>query len=60
MVLTGEPDVSFAIFIGIPQAVAVAIETNQIVAFSFSRALTHFRRKSVDLKMGIVLLSRDF
>ena len=56
--LTGEPDVSFAVFIDIPQAVAVAIETNQSVAFSFSRALTHFRRKSVDLKMGIVLLSR--
>ena len=49
--LTGEPDVSFALFIGIPKAVALAIGTNQITAFTFSRALTNFRRKSVDLKM---------
>ena len=34
LVLTGEPDFSFALFIGIPQAVAVAIEKNQIVALS--------------------------
>ena len=44
-------------FIGIPPAVAVATEANQIVASSFSGALAHFRRKSVDLKMGIVLLN---
>ncbi len=44
------------IFIGIPPAVAVATEANQIVASSFSGVLAHFRRKSVDLKMGSVLL----
>ena len=43
-------------FIGIPPAVAVATEANQIVASSFSGALAHFRRKTVDLKMGFVLL----
>ncbi|MGX9356862.1 sulfite exporter TauE/SafE family protein [Roseobacteraceae bacterium S113] len=43
-------------FIGIPPAVAVATEANQIVASSFSGVLAHFRRKSVDLKMGVVLL----
>ncbi len=43
-------------FIGIPPAVAVATEANQIVASSFSGALAHFRRKTVDLKMGTVLL----
>lgn len=43
-------------FIGIPPAVAVATEANQIVASSFSGVLAHFRRKSVDLKMGGVLL----
>ena len=43
-------------FIGIPPAVAVATEANQIVASSFSGVLAHFRRKSVDLKMGTVLL----
>ncbi len=43
-------------FIGIPPAVAVATEANQIVASSFSGVLAHFRRKSVDLRMGTVLL----
>ncbi len=43
-------------FIGIPPAVAVATEANQIVASSFSGVLAHFRRKTVDLKMGVVLL----
>jgi len=43
-------------FIGIPPAVAVATEANQIVASSFSGVLAHFRRKNVDLRMGTVLL----
>ena len=43
-------------FIGIPPAVAVATEANQIVASSFSGALAHFKRRAVDLKMGVVLL----
>ncbi len=42
-------------FIGIPPAVAVATEANQIVASSFSGVLAHFRRKTVDIKMGLVL-----
>ncbi|MEE9387302.1 MAG: sulfite exporter TauE/SafE family protein [Paracoccaceae bacterium] len=43
-------------FIGIPPAVAVATEANQIVASSFSGVLAHFKRKNVDLRMGTVLL----
>ena len=43
-------------FIGIPPAVAVATEANQIVASSFSGALAHLKRKTVDLKMGLILL----
>lgn len=43
-------------FIGIPPAVAVATEANQIVASSFSGVLAHFRRKNVDVKMGTVLM----
>ncbi len=43
-------------FIGIPPAVAVATEANQIVASSFSGVLAHLRRKTVDLRMGTVLL----
>lgn len=44
-------------FIGIPPAVAVATEANQIVASSFSAVLAHLRRKTVDLRMGTVLLT---
>lgn len=44
------------IFTGIPSAVAVATEANQIVASSFSGALVHFRRKSIDFKLGALLL----
>ncbi|MEP2890385.1 sulfite exporter TauE/SafE family protein [Tateyamaria sp.] len=43
-------------FIGIPPAVAVATEANQIVASSFSGVLAHLKRKTVDLRMGGVLL----
>ena len=43
-------------FIGIPPAVAVATGANQIVASSISGVLAHFRRRTVDLKMGTVLL----
>ena len=44
------------IFIGIPPAVAVATEANQIVASSVSGVLAHWRRGNVDLKMGTILL----
>ena len=44
-------------FIGIPPAVAVATGANQIVASSFSAVLAHFKRKTVDLRMGGVLLA---
>ena len=45
------------IFIGIPPAVAVATEANQIVASSFSGVLAHLRRRTVDIKMGLVLMA---
>ncbi len=44
------------IFIGIPPAVAVATEANQIVASSVSGVLAHWRRANVDVKMGLTLL----
>lgn len=43
-------------FIGIPPAVAVATEANQIVASSFSGVLAHLKRRTVDLRMGTVLM----
>lgn len=45
------------IFYNIPPAVAVATGTNQIVASSVSGALAHFRRNTIDLKLGTVLLA---
>ena len=45
------------LFIGIPPAVAVASQANQIVASSFSGALAYWRRKAVDVRMGLVLLA---
>ena len=44
------------IFYNIPPAVAVATEANQIVASSFSGALAHLRKGTVDVKLGIMLL----
>ncbi|MEO4042003.1 sulfite exporter TauE/SafE family protein [Hoeflea sp. CAU 1731] len=44
------------IFYNIPPAVAVATGANQVVASSFSGALSHFRRGTLDIKLGLVLL----
>ncbi len=43
-------------FIGIPPAVAVASAANQIAGSSFSAFLAHVKRKTVDFRMGFVLL----
>ncbi|GBF28125.1 hypothetical protein MnTg02_03188 [bacterium MnTg02] len=45
------------IFSGIPPAVAIATEANQIVASSVSGALAQWRRGNVDVLMGTVLLA---
>ncbi|MEK9710536.1 MAG: sulfite exporter TauE/SafE family protein [Alphaproteobacteria bacterium] len=45
------------IFFGVPPAVAVATEANQIVASSVSGVLAHTRRGNVDFKMGGILLA---
>ena len=47
-------------FIGIPPAVAVSTEANQIVASSVSGVLAHWRRGNVDVPMGIVLTAGGF
>ena len=44
------------IFYNIPPAVAVATGANQVIASSFSGALAHYKRGTVDLKLGTVLL----
>ncbi len=43
-------------FIGIPPAVAVASAANQIAGSSFSAFLAHLRRKTVDFRMGSILM----
>lgn len=45
------------IFSGVPPAVAVATESNEITAASVSGALAHWRRQGVDVKMGLVLIA---
>ncbi len=45
------------IFYGIPPAVAVATGANQIVASSVTGVIGHWRRKAVDIRMGLVLLA---
>ncbi len=44
------------IFYNIPPVVAVATGANQVVASSISGAITHFRRGTLDVKLGSVLL----
>ena len=48
------------ILIGVPPAVAVATQANQVVASSVSGVLGHWRRDNVDFKMGFVLLIGGF
>ncbi|RUM25749.1 sulfite exporter TauE/SafE family protein [Rhizobium vallis] len=44
------------IFYNVPPVVAVATGANQVVASSISGAITHFRRGTLDVKLGTVLL----
>jgi uncharacterized membrane protein YfcA len=45
------------IFAGIPAAVAVGTESAQITASSVSGALAQWRRRNIDIPMGLVLLA---
>ena len=44
------------IFYNVPPAVAVATGANQVIASSFSGALAHYKRGTIDVKLGTVLL----
>ena len=48
------------IFIGVPPAVAVATQANQVIAASVTGAISHWRRGNVDIRMGLVLLAGGF
>jgi uncharacterized membrane protein YfcA len=45
------------IFLGVPPAVAVASQANQVIAASVSGVLAHWRRGNVDFKMGLIMLA---
>ena len=45
------------IFYNIPAAIAVGTGANQVIASSFSGSLTHFKRGTLDVKLGLVLLA---
>ena len=47
----------FLIFMGIPPAYAVANEANNILASSSSGALTHWFKKTMDVKMGWMIVA---
>lgn len=44
------------IFLGVPPAVAVGTQANQLVGASVSGVLAHWRRGNVDAKLGVVML----
>jgi uncharacterized membrane protein YfcA len=46
----------FLIFIGVPPAVAVATGAAQIAASSTTGALNYFRKRALDLRLGLVLV----
>jgi uncharacterized membrane protein YfcA len=48
------------IFVGVPPAVAVATQANQVIAASVTGAISHWRRGNVDVRMGLALLAGGF
>jgi uncharacterized membrane protein YfcA len=48
------------IFYNIPPAIAVATGANQVIASSFSGALSHVKRRTLDFKLGTFLLLGGF
>jgi uncharacterized membrane protein YfcA len=48
------------IMLGIPPAVAVASGANQVLGASVSGVFPHWRRRTVDVKMGLLLLGGGF
>ncbi|MHC5308293.1 sulfite exporter TauE/SafE family protein [Bartonella sp. LJL80] len=44
------------IFYNIPPAIAVGTGANQVIASSVTGALTHFKRRTLDIKLGVLLV----
>ncbi len=47
----------FLIFLGVPAAIAVGTQANQLIGASVSGVLGHWRRGAVDVKMALVMLA---
>ena len=47
----------FLIFLGVPPAVAVGTQANQLVAASVSGVLGHWRRGNVDVRIGALMMA---
>ncbi|HSV29312.1 MAG TPA: sulfite exporter TauE/SafE family protein [Candidatus Omnitrophota bacterium] len=47
-------------FMGVPPAVAVATGANQVIGASVSGLVAHWRRRNVDIRMGVVLMIGGF
>ena len=45
------------IFFGVPPAIAVGTQANQLVAASVSGVMGHWKRHNVDVRMGLVMLT---
>lgn len=45
------------IFYNVPPAIAVGTGANQVIASSVTGALTHFKRKTLDIKLGLLLVA---
>ena len=52
----GFPMTPLLMMYGIPATVAAASDSNQIVAASASGCYTHFRAKTIDVRMGVLML----
>ncbi len=50
----------FLLFMGIPPAVAVGTQANQLIATSVTGVLGHMRRGNVDVHLGTVMLAGGF
>ncbi len=50
----------FLIFMGVPPAIAVGTQANQLIATSVTGVLNHLRRGNVDVQMGAVMLVGGF
>jgi uncharacterized protein len=50
----------FLAFMGVPPSIAVGTQANQLVGTSLAGTLAHWRRRNIDIRMGLVLMAGSF